>query len=96
MINAVLKVCLWLVLLGNKPKGRNKQRNFTKLIKQQCKNSSNKACLNVLRVVDARWGGAESSTERSNKTIRDPGTKAGIKRDNKAIRVWKQIKRGDK
>lgn len=74
---------LQLVLLGNKPRKRNKQQNSARLVKQQCKNLFNKTCLNVLIAVDARWRRAEPSKKRGNKIARDQGTRTGIGSDNK-------------
>lgn len=93
-MNIILKVCLRSVLLSNKPKSRNKQRNSTRLFEWRRKSFFDNAHLNILRAINAKWEGARSSTRIDNKTAQDSGTRAGIARDNLAIRDPKQDDKG--
>ena len=92
-MNAVSKVSLRLLLSGNKPRSRNKQRDFIWLIERRHKNWSDKAFLNILRAVNARWGGAGPRTGKGNKTAKDPRFGAGIRQNNKALKVLKPAER---
>lgn len=76
LINAILKSYLWSVLLNNKPIGGNRQKNFARLVKWR-KNSSDRACLNVLRAVNVRWEKLGLNIRKNNKIAGDPRIKAG-------------------
>lgn len=52
--------------------------------------------MNVLRAIDARWEGVRLSTKRSNKIAGNPGAIAGIRWDDKAVRVLGQVEKGNK
>ena len=93
-MNAISKVRLRSVLLGNKPRGRTGQRGSIRLVERR-QGSSDKARLNVLRSVDARWGGVGPSTGRSNKTARDLKTGAGTIQDDKGVGVPGRAGRGN-
>ena len=95
LINVVSKVRLWSVILCNEPKDGNKQKISLALVKRW-KVSSDKACLNVLRVVNGRWGGVGPSIERGDKRTEDPGTGADTRRDDETVGVPKWARRGNK
>lgn len=95
LINAISKVYFRLVLSSNKRRGGNGWKNSAKLIKQR-KDSSNKACLNVLRAVNA-WGERVGpSIWKGDKIAKNLGTEADTEWDNKIVRIPGQIERGDK
>ena len=95
LINAVSKIRLRSVLSGNEPRGGTRWRGSAGLVERR-QGSSDKACLNVLRAVDARWGGVGPSTGKSNKTATDLRTGTGTGWDNEAVGVLGQAGRGDK
>lgn len=91
----ILKIRLQLVFLSNELKRKNGHKSSAKLVGWY-KGLSDNAYINVLRVIDTRWGGIGLSIEKSNKITRDLGTGVGIRQDYKLVGVPGWTKRGNK
>lgn len=55
------------------------------MVEWQCKNSFDKVCLNIPRIINIRWGRAGSSIEKVNKIAKNLRIWASIRQDNKQI-----------
>ena len=86
-INAILKGCLHLLFLGNKPRVENEQKSFIGLVERQRKYLSDKTYLNVLRAKNIRWVKVWLSIKQDNKVVRISGQEIKAERDNPAAKI---------
>lgn len=71
--------------INNRSRVENGSRDTVKMrpVLLQCKDSFDKACLNVLRAEVIRWVGAELKIEWDNEAGIRGNDKVGIRKDNK-------------
>lgn len=81
-------------MLSNKPRGGNKQRDSTELVKRQRKSLFDKAYLNIVRALGVRSRRVGASIRKSDKIAGDPKIQVDKRQDDKVVRVLGQTQRG--
>ena len=84
-MNAMSKSRLRLLFLGNRPRIENRQRGYRELglVDWRPKGSSDKTCLNVLRIEDVNQIRARPSSKQDNEAGIGGDNKAGIGKNDK-------------